>query len=123
MIDAGLVWDSKTALQRANAFAEHDIFWLEEAAPVPDDYEGYRKAGRVHAHSDCCGRGGEQQALVFWSLWIAGRIDVVQVDLTRCGGFTEAMRIASLAWDRGLPGSQNHGFTDVYQRDRPRCIG
>ena len=28
----------------------------------------------------------------------------------RCGGFTEAMRIASLAWDRGLPVA-NHGFT------------
>jgi L-alanine-DL-glutamate epimerase-like enolase superfamily enzyme len=39
-----------------------------------------------------------------------GRIDVVQVDLTRCGGFTEAMKIASLAWDRGLLVA-NHGFT------------
>jgi len=39
-----------------------------------------------------------------------GRIDVVQVDLTRCGGFTEAVKIASLAWDRGLPVA-NHGFT------------
>jgi L-alanine-DL-glutamate epimerase-like enolase superfamily enzyme len=34
----------------------------------------------------------------------------VQVDLTRCGGFTEAMKIAALAWDRGLPVA-NHGFT------------
>ena len=24
-----------------------------------------------------------------------GKIDIVQVDLTRCGGFTEAMKIAS----------------------------
>jgi L-alanine-DL-glutamate epimerase-like enolase superfamily enzyme len=39
-----------------------------------------------------------------------GRIDVVQVDLTRCGGFTEATKIAALAWDRGLPVA-NHGFT------------
>ena len=39
-----------------------------------------------------------------------GKIDVVQVDLTRCGGFTEAMKIASLAADRGLP-VVNHGFT------------
>jgi L-alanine-DL-glutamate epimerase-like enolase superfamily enzyme len=30
--------------------------------------------------------------------------------LTRCGGFTEAMKIASLAADRGLP-VVNHGFT------------
>ena len=39
-----------------------------------------------------------------------GKIDVVQVDLTRCGGFTEAMKIAALAADRGLP-VVNHGFT------------
>jgi L-alanine-DL-glutamate epimerase-like enolase superfamily enzyme len=39
-----------------------------------------------------------------------GKIDIVQVDLTRCGGFTEAMKIASLAADRGLP-CVNHGFT------------
>src|SRR4051794_29381573 len=39
-----------------------------------------------------------------------GRIDVVQVDLTRCGGFTEAIKIAPLAADRGLP-VVNHGFT------------
>ena len=39
-----------------------------------------------------------------------GKIDIVQVDLTRCGGFTEARKIASLAEDRGLP-CVNHGFT------------
>ena len=39
-----------------------------------------------------------------------GKIDVVQVDLTRCGGFTEAIKIAALAADRGLP-VVNHGFT------------
>ncbi len=39
-----------------------------------------------------------------------GQIDIVQIDLTRCGGFTEAMKIAALAADRGLP-VVNHGFT------------
>ena len=39
-----------------------------------------------------------------------GKIDVVQVDLTRCGGITEALKIAALAADRGLP-VVNHGFT------------
>jgi D-galactarolactone cycloisomerase len=39
-----------------------------------------------------------------------GQIDVAQVDLTRCGGFTEGMKIAALAADRGVP-VVNHGFT------------
>lgn len=42
MIDAGLVWDAKTAIQRAQAFAEFSPFWLEEPL-APGDYRGYRK--------------------------------------------------------------------------------
>ena len=52
----------------------------------------------------------ESERKSFIDLMDRGRIDVVQVDLTRCGGFTEAMKIAALAWDRGLPVA-NHGFT------------
>ena len=51
MIDAGLVWDAKTAIQRARAFSDSKIFWLEEPLE-PDDYEGYSQAfrgdGRPH---------------------------------------------------------------------------
>ena len=41
LIDAGCVWDARTALARANAFAEYRIGWLEEPLR-PDDVEGYR---------------------------------------------------------------------------------
>ncbi len=108
LIDAGLVWDSKTALQRAIAFAEHDIFWLEEPLR-PDDYEGYRKLAESTPVRIAAGEEESNRA-TFIDLMDKGRIDVVQVDLTRCGGFTEAMKIAALAWDRGLPVA-NHGFT------------
>ena len=108
LIDAGLVWDSKTALQRARAFSDYGIYWLEEPLR-PDDYEGYRKLAestdvRIAAGEEESGRQS------FIELMDRGRVDVVQVDLTRCGGFTEAMKIAALAWDRGLPVA-NHGFT------------
>jgi len=108
MIDAGLVWDAKTAIQRARAFAEYDIFWLEEPL-LPDDYEGYRKLSEA---TDIRIAAGEEESnrLSFLELMDRGRIDVVQVDLTRVGGFTEAMKVASLAVDRGLP-VVNHGFT------------
>jgi L-rhamnonate dehydratase len=108
LIDAGLVWDSKTALQRARAFSEYGIYWLEEPLR-PDDYDGYRKLAEA---TDVRIAAGEEESsrLSFIELMDRGRIDVVQVDLTRCGGFTEAMKIAALAWDRGLP-IANHGFT------------
>lgn len=108
LIDAGLVWDARTAIQRAKAFSEYDIFWLEEPLR-PDDYEGYRKLSETTPIRIAAGEE-ESSRLSFIDLMDRGRIDVVQVDLARCGGFTEAMKIASLAWDRGLPVA-NHGFT------------
>src|SRR4029434_2349737 len=40
LIDAGCVWDARTALKRAQSFAEFNIGWLEEPLR-PDDVEGY----------------------------------------------------------------------------------
>ncbi len=108
MVDAGLVWDAKTAIQRARRFEEFDIFWLEEPLE-PDDYDGYRKLSEA---TDLRIAAGEEESerRSFIELMDRGKIDIVQVDLTRCGGFTEAVKIASLAQDRGLP-VVNHGFT------------
>jgi L-rhamnonate dehydratase len=108
LIDAGLVWDAKTAIQRASAFSEYNIYWLEEPLR-PDDYDGYRKLSEASTIRIAAGEE-ESNRLSFVELMDRGRVDVVQVDLARCGGFTEAMKIASLAWDRGLPVA-NHGFT------------
>jgi L-alanine-DL-glutamate epimerase-like enolase superfamily enzyme len=108
MIDAGLVWDAKTAIQRARAFSEYNIYWLEEPL-LPDDYHGYRKLSEA---TDVRIAAGEEESSrkTFIELMDIGKVDIVQVDLTRVGGFTEAMKIASLAADRGVP-VVNHGFT------------
>jgi L-alanine-DL-glutamate epimerase-like enolase superfamily enzyme len=108
MVDAGLAWDAKTAIQRAQAFSQYNIFWLEEPL-APDDYEGYR---RLAAASELRIAAGEEESSrrTYRRLIEEGQIDVVQVDLTRCGGFTEAMKIAALAADHGRVVA-NHGFT------------
>jgi L-rhamnonate dehydratase len=108
MVDAGLVWDVKTAIQRARTFSEFDIFWLEEPL-MPDDYDGYRKLSQA---TDIRIAAGEQESgrHTFRRLIVEGDVDVVQMDLTRCGGFTEGMKIANMAADNGKP-IANHGFT------------
>jgi L-rhamnonate dehydratase len=108
MVDAGLAWDAKTAIQRARAFSDYEIFWLEEPLQ-PDDYQGYRKLAQA---TDLRIAAGEEESgrHSFRRLIQEGDVDVVQVDLTRCGGFTEAMKIASIAADHGRPVA-NHGFT------------
>jgi L-alanine-DL-glutamate epimerase-like enolase superfamily enzyme len=108
MIDAGLVYDAKTAIQRARAFEEFDPFWFEEPLS-PDDYQGYAKLAAASPLRIAAGEE-ESERKSFLQLMDVGKIDVVQVDLTRCGGFTEAVKIAALAADRGLP-VVNHGFT------------
>jgi len=108
LVDAGMVWDSKTAIQRARAFSDYNIFWLEEPL-MPDDYAGYRKLS--HATETRIAAGEEESGRsTFRHLIVDGDIDVVQVDVTRCGGFTEAMKIASMAADHRKP-IANHGFT------------
>jgi L-alanine-DL-glutamate epimerase-like enolase superfamily enzyme len=90
LVDAGCVWDARTALARANAFAEYDIGWLEEPL-LPDDYEGYRwlrdrSPVPIAAGEEECGRQSFRPL-------IDGRcLDVYQVDLSR-NGFTDAVYI------------------------------
>jgi len=107
MIDAGLVWDAKTTLQRARLFRPYDLFWLEEPLH-PDDLDGY---ARVAGGTDMRIAAGEEECTLagFLRLMDHGRIDIVQIDLTRCG-LTQAMRIAAEARRRGI-GVVNHNFT------------
>jgi L-alanine-DL-glutamate epimerase-like enolase superfamily enzyme len=90
LIDAGCVWDARTALARARSFEPFRIGWLEEPLS-PDDYEGYRwlrdrSPVPIAAGEEECGR------FAFRPL-IEGRcLDVYQVDISR-NGFTEAAYI------------------------------
>ncbi|MGH9511413.1 MAG: mandelate racemase/muconate lactonizing enzyme family protein [Terriglobales bacterium] len=108
MVDAGLAWDTKTAIQRADAFTPYNPFWLEEPLH-PHNYEGYNqltKASKIRIAA-----GEEEDSLDDYRRLITeGQCDVIQVDLTRCGGFTGAMKVASLAANYHRPVA-NHGFT------------
>ncbi|HEX6143138.1 MAG TPA: mandelate racemase/muconate lactonizing enzyme family protein [Geminicoccaceae bacterium] len=107
MLDVGLIWDAKTTLQRARLFEPYRLAWIEEPLH-PDDLEGYRKVGEG---TDTRIAAGEEECTLrgFTRLMDEGRIDVAQVDLTRCG-LTQAMKIAAAAEARGLP-VINHNFT------------
>ncbi|MFC1542179.1 mandelate racemase/muconate lactonizing enzyme family protein, partial [Candidatus Latescibacterota bacterium] len=104
----GMIWDSKTALRRAKRFSDYNIYWLEEPLH-PDDLDGY---ARLSNATEVRIAAGEQESsrFSFLDLMDRGKIDIVQVDVTRCGGLTEAMRIAQLAADRHKQ-IVNHSFT------------
>lgn len=101
IIDIGLCWDAATAEARARSFEPFRLTWIEEPLP-PDDLAGYaRLADAVETRI----AAGEESATCweFAELMDRGRIDVVQVDVSRAGGLTEARRIAQMARLRNLP--------------------
>jgi L-alanine-DL-glutamate epimerase-like enolase superfamily enzyme len=107
ILDVGLVWDAKTTIRRAKLFEPFRLTWIEEPLH-PDNLRGY---ARVTEAVDTPIAAGEEEATLagFTRLMDIGGIDVVQIDMTRCG-LSQAMKIAAAAEQRGLP-CVNHNFT------------
>jgi L-rhamnonate dehydratase len=107
LIDAGCVWEARTALRRAHRFAEHNIGWLEEPLR-PNDVDGYvwlrdRSPVPIAAGEAECGRES------FRPLIDRRALDVYQVDLSRCG-FTDAAYIRARVEEIGAR-LCNHCYT------------
>ena len=102
LIDAGLGYgaDAASAIDVAHGLEDLGVFWLEEPFE-PDEYEAYAElADAVEIRI----AAGEQDTTVwgFRELIERGHVDVVQPDVTRCGGITELLRIAELARSHGV---------------------
>ena len=92
LVDAGCVWDARTALARAKAFADYKIGWLEEPLQ-PDDVDGY---AWLRDHSPVPIAAGEEECgrAAFRPLIDRRALDVYQVDISR-NGFTDSAYIRS----------------------------
>jgi len=107
LVDAGCVWDARTALRRAHAFADFGIEWLEEPLRQAD-VDGYawlrdRSPVPIAAGEGECGRES------FRPLVDRHALDVYQVDLAR-NGFTDASYIRSRVEEIGAR-LCNHCYT------------
>jgi len=100
LVDANCAYSLETARQARAAFAELDVGWLEEPFPAHDfrAYRGLGAAGRVPLAA------GENHYLRFDFERLAddGVVSVWQPDLSKCGGLSEALRIARLADEHGI---------------------
>lgn len=94
LIDAGQVWDWKTALQRTNQFMEYRPFWLEEPLH-PDDVTGYFRL-TSESPLPIAAAEADTRYTEFERLVVEGGLDWIQPDPGRCGisVFVEAGKMA-----------------------------
>jgi L-alanine-DL-glutamate epimerase-like enolase superfamily enzyme len=105
MVDAGgseQFWPHgyKWALETAKMLATYGVVWFEEALP-PDDLEGYIELRR---HSPVPIAAGEvlTRRQSFRPFLERHAVDIIQPDATKCGGLTEAWRIAWMAYEHNV---------------------
>ena len=97
LIDAGCVYDARTALRRAQQFADFGIGWFEEPLRQ-DDLDGYvwrdRSPVPIAAGEGECGSPA-------FAVWLDRRaLDIYQIDVAR-NGFTESTHIGQRVQEIG----------------------
>ncbi|HXJ93774.1 MAG TPA: mandelate racemase/muconate lactonizing enzyme family protein [Terriglobia bacterium] len=95
MIDIGHGYTLKMAMQAAKEFESLGIYWMEEPFP-PEAIHDYQRlcdstSLRIAAGEQDVGRWTSRRLI-----WEA-HLDVIQPDISRVGGLTEAKRIAYMA--------------------------
>lgn len=93
--DANCGLERPAAMRLGRGLEELGYAWFEEPL-APDDVEGYAElAGAL----DMAIAGGETEftRFGFRELFSRHSLDIVQPNISRCGGFTECLRIAALA--------------------------
>lgn len=99
-VDANGGYTAKQAVRVFEASAEQEVAWFEE--PVSSDHlEGLREVRRSVTADVAAGEYGTT-LFYFRRMCEAGAVDCLQVDVSRCGGFTEWFRAAAVAAAHGL---------------------
>jgi len=111
MVDAGEQWSASTAIERAHKLEKYTPFFLEDALS-PDDLDGYAKLTRSTSLRIAAGEAYTTR-FPYRDLIEKGNIDVVQPDVARVGGISEAQKIALMAHDRGVMCIPHSWSTDI----------
>src|SRR5512146_1788735 len=117
-VDANGAYSRKQALYQAEAFTEFGVFWFEE--PVSsDDLQGLRLIrDRAPAMMEIAAGEYGYDIFYFRRMLDAGAVDVLQADVTRCGGITAFLQAATLCESHNIPFSAH---TAPAQHLHPCC--
>ena len=99
-VDANGGYSVAQAVRVARRLCDADVRWFEE--PVSsDDLDGLRQVRQSTSMDVTAGEYGYDLAY-FERMAAAGSVDVLQVDVSRCAGVTEWLRVAAVAAAHGL---------------------
>lgn len=95
MIDANQSWYLDEAIKRLKLLEPFDLTWVEEPL-LASDIDGYRALGR---YSSIPRAGGESlySPADFLHYVRRGGLDILQPDIARIGGITNAVKVCNLA--------------------------
>lgn len=102
MADANCRYSVEDVRFMTPILAEADAAWLEEPFPPYADRQWHTAAALAAAWLPLAAGENCYTRYEFARLVDAGVVTVLQPDLSRCGGITEALRIAALASTAGL---------------------
>ena len=101
LVDANGAYTRKQALYWAERFAEDGIIYLEEPV-TSEDREGLRLL-RDHGPGGLAVAAGEYEWTLPQVADLAGCVDILQADVTRCGGITNFLRVDGICKGRNMP--------------------
>src|SRR5690606_31008790 len=97
-VDANGAYGRKQAVRVMRAAGDLDVRWFEE--PVSSDDPAGLAHVRDHVTADVA--AGEYGYDLVYFRRLAEVVDCLQVDVTRCGGISELLRVAAVAAAAGL---------------------
>lgn len=102
-VDANGAYFPREALAQAEMLAGYDVRWFEE--PVSSDNLSGTRFVREHVGARMNIAAGEYgyDPFYFRAMLDAGAVDVLQADITRCGGVTGFMQVAALCQAHNVP--------------------
>jgi L-alanine-DL-glutamate epimerase-like enolase superfamily enzyme len=122
--DAYMGWDVGYAIEMAKRLRDFNLSWIEEPL-MPHDVEGYLELKRrIPWQRWSCGEHiyGKWE---FADLIHRRAVDILQPDVNRAGGITEAIKICALAEAAGLPviphSNEAHNLQVIFSRSAHVC--
>ncbi len=101
MIDANQSWTVDEAIRRLKLLEEFNLVWIEEPLPSTD-IQGFIELSR---HTNIPRAAGESlySPAAFYEYGRQGALDILQPDVARIGGITNAMNVCHFAQAANLP--------------------